>query len=199
MQQEKETNFKSDLKINEVPFKKEPPASPVSQIVPSSSPNQNHHPPHLNYHRRSSVTKLSNSSDSDKDTKLNNNNGHNSDNQRNRSSSDITNNHSNSLENKASGSGKGAAVKSVRISSVVENIETKKTFPLDNSVDSTQEGEEMIESDDEKRDPYELTKFKYVAVNSYEPPEIFRPPPRKANSASENNHQPKVKIILSIL
>ena len=155
------------------------------QIVPNS-PNQNNGA-NESLKRRNSVNKLSNSSDSDKEPL------------RNRSSSDS--NAVSAIDNKPLVSVPRPIVKTVRISSVVENIETKKTYPLENSVCSTLEADE-IESDEEKKDPYELTKpqAKIVAVNNYEPPEYIKPSNQRKSSFGNNeannatpNYQPKVK------
>lgn len=151
------------------------------QIVPNS-PNQNN-VANESLKRRISINKLSNSSDSDKEPL------------RNQSSSD-----SNAIDKKQFVSVPRPAVKTVRISSLVENIETKKSFPLENSVGSTLEADE-VESDEEKKDPYELTKpqAKMFSMNNYEPPEFNRPSNQRKSSFGNEpnnpvpNYQPKVK------
>ena len=79
----------------------------------------------------------------------------------------------------------------VRISSVVEHVETKEYFKLKNDFD------DWSSDSDEAHKPYELTKpFKNeVNMNKYEPDEFKFQTPNKI-SPKLNVHQPKVLIFV---
>ena len=80
----------------------------------------------------------------------------------------------------------------VRISSVVEHVETKEYFKLKNDFD------DWSSDSDETHKPYELTKpFKNeVNINNYEPDEFQFHTPNKITHTF-NVHQPKVLLLFA--
>lgn len=82
----------------------------------------------------------------------------------------------------------------VRISSVVQDIETKEHFQLEQTPKRSSEydDEEEDQSSDETHKPYELTKpIKNIPVINYEPEEV-KVNRNKVDPPVVPNHQPKV-------